>query len=294
MGKSFEKIHASSAGFVGGTGRKIVQWVRANGGKYSKDVDDKVTHLITTTKAFKENVGAVRAAKRLRTIKIVSYDWLEDSLLSRSRKPRREGPYLLDSILRAERKRVEKSEKSEKALKVQKQTPKNKKRTTATRRRASVPDPENSDSHVCSDETGTVYSATLTRQLPSKASREKYQVKVYRSNTEPHSYSAHWKYSRIGRVKSEMIAPFGSSLEVAISKFEQFFEAKTGKKWADRLDGIPPPKQDDSGAPLAFHEGWFHYDGERSLISNFLRQSANVAGEEQPRDGAKQETASGP
>lgn len=47
----------------------------------------------------------VREAKRLRTIKIVSFDWLEDSLLSKNRRPKRETEYLLANILEREKKK---------------------------------------------------------------------------------------------------------------------------------------------------------------------------------------------
>lgn len=46
----------------------------------------------------------MRQAKRLKNIKIVSYDWLEDSLLSKSRRPKKEGPYLRDKILKKTKK----------------------------------------------------------------------------------------------------------------------------------------------------------------------------------------------
>lgn len=42
----------------------------------------------------------MQKAKSLGTVKIVSYDWLEDSLVSRSRRPKPEGPYLWKSLLR--------------------------------------------------------------------------------------------------------------------------------------------------------------------------------------------------
>ena len=60
---------------------------------------------------------AVRKAKRFK-IKIVSYDWLEDSLLSKSRAPKREGPYLLEIILKNEKKASAKA-KAKKAPKRQ-------------------------------------------------------------------------------------------------------------------------------------------------------------------------------
>lgn len=56
MGKTFQKVHCSMVGrFEGGIGDKIPQWIRANGGQFSRDVDPRVTHLITTEEAYKEN-----------------------------------------------------------------------------------------------------------------------------------------------------------------------------------------------------------------------------------------------
>jgi hypothetical protein len=39
-------------------------------------------------------------------IKIVSYDWLDDSLLSLTRRPKGEGPYLLKNIVKAAAKKA--------------------------------------------------------------------------------------------------------------------------------------------------------------------------------------------
>lgn len=41
----------------------------------------------------------MQEAKRLKTVKIVTYDWLEDSLLSKTRRPLREAKYLLGTIV---------------------------------------------------------------------------------------------------------------------------------------------------------------------------------------------------
>lgn len=58
-----------------------------------------------------------------------------------------------------------------------------------------------------------------------------------------------------------------------MAAFTDFFAAKTGKKWENRLDGIPmAPKQDVDGKELPAHAGWFYYETGRSLLSDFLRQ----------------------
>ncbi|GLA58144.1 hypothetical protein AtubIFM54640_007290 [Aspergillus tubingensis] len=58
MGKTFKNIHAASFGKFDGNSDKIPQWIRANGGQYSKDISTDITHLITTKEAFKDNVEA--------------------------------------------------------------------------------------------------------------------------------------------------------------------------------------------------------------------------------------------
>lgn len=47
----------------------------------------------------------MRAAKRIKGIKIVSIDWLEESLLSKSHRPKREGPYLWSRIIKTAKKK---------------------------------------------------------------------------------------------------------------------------------------------------------------------------------------------
>jgi anthranilate synthase/indole-3-glycerol phosphate synthase/phosphoribosylanthranilate isomerase len=59
----------------------------------------------------------VREARRIKGIKIVSIDWLEDSLLSKHRRPKREGPYLWSKIIRdGKRKAAERRDKSKESV----------------------------------------------------------------------------------------------------------------------------------------------------------------------------------
>ncbi|KAL4806703.1 hypothetical protein BDV18DRAFT_159872 [Aspergillus unguis] len=104
MAKSFERIYASSTGDFEDSTSKIPKWITANGGTYSKNVVKGVTHLIATKKAYTQNVPSVAAAKELGNVKIVSYDWLAQSLLSNSRAPRSVKGYLWENILKAEKK----------------------------------------------------------------------------------------------------------------------------------------------------------------------------------------------
>ncbi|PYH48416.1 BRCT domain protein [Aspergillus saccharolyticus JOP 1030-1] len=140
MGKTFQKIHACSAGTFPKDGNKISQWVRANGGEYSPTVTPQVTHLITTLEAYKKNIKPVREAKELKHIKIVTFDWLEDSLLDKGRKPRRVTKYLLNTIVGNEEKKQQQQQATKKSADAKARA----KKTGATKRlpgRIKNPDP---------------------------------------------------------------------------------------------------------------------------------------------------------
>ncbi|KAG2009159.1 hypothetical protein GB937_007935 [Aspergillus fischeri] len=309
MGKTFKNIHACAIGRFPVNGDKIPQWILAHGGTFSKDVTEDITHLITTRETFEKNVeagmaptipfcsrdyaitkvadGAVQKAKLLETVKIVTYDWLEDSLQSKTRKPKPEGAYLLANVPNKEKK------KQRRAVKVQRRQLKAKDKSSdsdcsqASGNDSSTPKPRTrkgkaltADSkyqanyHVYVDQaTGETYSATIYRQLSRNNTREKFQIKVHESNGVPHTYATQAKYSRTGKSTDEILALPGSDQDTAIAAFTDFFAAKTGKNWENRLDGIPmPPKQDIDGKELPAHDGWFYYETGRSLLSNFLRQ----------------------
>ncbi|PWY94837.1 hypothetical protein BO94DRAFT_572371 [Aspergillus sclerotioniger CBS 115572] len=280
MGKTFKNIHASSTGKFDGNSDKIPQWIRANGGQYSKEVSEEITHLIATKEAFKDNVEAVRKAKRSRNIKIVSFDWLEDSLLSKNRRPKREKEYLLEIILRNEKKK-NKRKADEKAQR--KEIGEERKKCAG---RSNTEDPFRkkkkgvkagaavSKYHLYTDKEARVtYNATLARFMLLRNSREKYLVKIYESNKEPHVYATHLEYSRIGKQQSELLTPLKADRDAAVKAFKTFFKDQTGMEWEKRLNGIfPSPKRDADGNLLPSHEGWFSYEIQGSLISNFLRE----------------------
>ncbi|RAK98625.1 BRCT domain protein [Aspergillus ibericus CBS 121593] len=280
MGQTFKKIHASSTGKFDGNSDKIPQWIRANGGQYSKDVSEKITHLITTKEAFKNDVEAIRKAKRFKNIKIVSFDWLEDSLLSKNRRPKREKKYLWHNILKNERKRNNKKGNDREEQKMNGENGK---------KRADKPENEDpfrkkrkgvkagtavSRYHLYTDKEARVtYSATLARFMLMRNSRERYVVKVYESNKEPHVYATHLEYSRIGKQQSELLTPLKADRDTAVKAFKTLFWDKTGIDWEERLDGVfPSSKTDVDGNLLPPHEGWFNYENPGGLISSFLRE----------------------
>lgn len=58
MGHTFHHINVSLAGDFGPKGDKIKQWVEANGGTFSKELNEEVTHVISTQNAFRKKVPA--------------------------------------------------------------------------------------------------------------------------------------------------------------------------------------------------------------------------------------------
>ncbi|CAI7626885.1 unnamed protein product [Penicillium palitans] len=276
MGKPFQKVHASIVGkFEDGVGEKIPQWIRANGGQFSRDVNPRITHLIATKEAFKSNAVPVQNAKKLSAVKIVSYDWLEDSLLSNTRRPKPEGPYLLKNLMKPEKKEVQKRKVTPKSSKVAKEIKGNipKRRTVdpflATKgKRKPV-------RQVYQDrKTNVVYSTTLFRpSKPPVTSREKYQLTLFESIAKPHTYSTYAKFSRVGTSNVEILAGPRCKLEVAVEKFKQFFKEQTGKEWDERANGkMPPPRRDVDGNSLPVHEGWFYLEEKTTILSAFLRE----------------------
>ncbi|EER27900.1 hypothetical protein D8B26_005983 [Coccidioides posadasii str. Silveira] len=245
MGKSFHKVTVCIAGNFGAQNDKIKQWVEVNGGTFSKKVTADVTHLIATEPAVRKNVPEVRAAKRIKGIKIVSYEWLEDSLLSKSKRPKREAPYLLTAKMEAGRKKA--------------RAQKNKGKDGNTTRQLSELD----GYHPYTDNTGHRYSAILVRPGPLPRRKERHVLKIFESDSVPHTYATLVKYTRIGRSASDFLAPPGSTFDVAVRAFNKFFKAKSGINW-DQRDRKPPLKTTEEGAKVPPDEGWFEYMPEKS------------------------------
>ncbi|KAI9664349.1 MAG: hypothetical protein M1831_002282 [Alyxoria varia] len=64
---------------------RLAQWIEANGGTYAPDISSKVTKLICSWQAWKEKGPMVSKALKYKDISVVSYDWLEDSIIERAR-----------------------------------------------------------------------------------------------------------------------------------------------------------------------------------------------------------------
>ncbi|KAM5437298.1 hypothetical protein McanMca71_001091 [Microsporum canis] len=298
MGKTFKNVTLSVIGEFGPKADKFKQWVEANGGKFSKEVNDQVTHLLSTKEAFKRANTVVRAAKRIKGLKIVSSDWLEDSLLSKSRRPKREGPYLWSHLTKnvkkkcAARQDVNKEPKA--GLKNGRYTrlfygilklhgylannnlPKSGLARKKNSELGGIPlhlslcGKQYSNDyffaaghHVYSDAAGTRYMATLVRPIEASKAKEKHVLKLYESDHTPHIYAVFAKYTRPGRVGSDYITPVGNPLSTALKEFNKFFLGKAGKSW-DQREGPPKPKKGQADGKICSWDNWFEYVAEPS------------------------------
>ncbi|RAL07179.1 BRCT domain protein [Aspergillus homomorphus CBS 101889] len=286
MGKTFQKIHACSAGKFPKDGQKIPQWITANGGQYSSTICRSVTHLITTLEAYKKNIQPVREAKEHGKIKIITFDWLEDSLLSKDKKPKRVTEYLLKTKVKNEQKKEKSAREASRNTKSADPGATMKKKGAAKKSTGKTknPDPfgKATSKLRAGSAVGVRYDIVLVRMMLSRKSREKIHIKIYESKDEPHVYTTHFEYSRAGTSSFKLLTPLGTNLKTAMGAFEAKFKSKAGTDWANRSDGIVPlPKLDEEGNQLPAHQGWYYYEDNRSILSRYLQSEATSTVDEQ-------------
>jgi hypothetical protein len=98
MGKSFARVVVCHSNDFGGKKNiQIQKWVVTHGGTFRKELTSDVTHFISSEQAWKKYLPIVREARRQKKTKIVSLDWLEDSLLSKNCRPKDTKPYLWET-----------------------------------------------------------------------------------------------------------------------------------------------------------------------------------------------------
>lgn len=97
-------------------------------------------------------------------------------------------------------------------------------------------------------------------------------LQIFETTTEPHTYAAFAKYSRVGKSQVEPLTPAKSDKNVAINAFKQFFKQETGKDWEERTDGkMAAPKTDEDGNLLPAHQGWYALEGTGNLFTDWMK-----------------------
>ncbi|KAK5172453.1 hypothetical protein LTR04_003951 [Oleoguttula sp. CCFEE 6159] len=290
----------------------IKRWIELNGGTYTTSITSDTSHLICSKAHWGKQVAAVKKALCHNDIKIVSYDWLEDTLHSRSHK--RETAYLwkvLDRTALKKRAAKERAERSAlkregkaagrggilgEALKVHveelgiddrragkvrvKRAPKKDVKVGMMAEeapdvrkfekgcKAAANDILSDNHHIYTDETGFEYAITLTKIDVARNRNERHHLKLYESNSLPPTYSTHVLSSSpvptttastssisipgipTSTSISTTLTPLGSTYGTAFLSFRQFFRAKTGRWWSERLDSPAEPQHADAKAPL--------------------------------------------
>ncbi|KAL9633021.1 MAG: hypothetical protein Q9164_004947 [Protoblastenia rupestris] len=209
---------------------KIRQWICYHGGTFTWEISRKVTHLVCSKENYRKAVATVKQAIELKTVKIVSFDWLEDSLLSKPPRVRNEREYLMTSIIRTtaetkERKKLVRKQNITKGMqKFEKEC------------KDLEQDVFSNGYHIYRDSTTFAYDITLARANLCTNKNQRYSLKIYETHNTPKLYACFTKYSAPGQSSMpEILAPLGSSFELAFGVFKQFFRLKTHKEWDDRL-----------------------------------------------------------
>ena len=106
---------------------KMKQWITRHGGRLASEISSSVTHLVCSKEHYKKGVKMgmetlaqlrssrqvytgdtrtlmipVEQARALKTIKIVSFDWLEDSLMPKTGASKSEEDYLMGPRIKKE------------------------------------------------------------------------------------------------------------------------------------------------------------------------------------------------
>ncbi|KAI9845182.1 MAG: hypothetical protein M1837_005067 [Sclerophora amabilis] len=204
--------------------KNLQRWIEMNDGTHASVIDENTTHLVCTLEDFRKKTLKVKQALKFKHLKIVTFDWLEDSLMSG--RVKREKRYLVAALEKQKRKqRLEKNKQEQAAVK-----------RFRDGCAGSEEDTLSKAYHIYRDETLFEYNITLGRADLSTNRVERYHLKLYESNALPHLYAVSARFTKAGSSARVIVAPLASFFDVAFQAFEKFFRKKTGIEWASRLN----------------------------------------------------------
>ncbi|RMZ91688.1 hypothetical protein DV736_g1056, partial [Chaetothyriales sp. CBS 134916] len=239
---------------------QIQRWVESNGGRYSSSMTPEVTHLVATEQAFKQQVDLVRQVRQSKKTKIVTFDWLEDSLLRKSRKPLPTDKYEHDDQKRRSRKKRQ-NRQPRGGMFIGNSEAKSVNETAAVaggcaeiakygaaldrEAQRNELDWKMEGYHIYCDANGFTYAVNLVRQDILAKFSERCMIQVFESDDDrdgddddnaagnkPYAYAAECRYlDRNGEVHSLMVAPRGSSLDLTMDLFRRYFRNRCGVEW---------------------------------------------------------------
>ncbi|PGH23442.1 hypothetical protein AJ80_02552 [Polytolypa hystricis UAMH7299] len=253
--------------------------VESNGGTFSPKVTDSCTHLVCTQKEVDGNGTKYKQATSIKDVKIVSLDWLVDSVTKKKRA--KEAPYLYNQANGASapssdatNTRPTRSKRQANAKRALDTTPDDdskddedkeppvKKQKDAQKSSAptlKIPVDERCPylmSHqVYIDSAGLIYDAALNQTNSSNNNNKFYLIQLLASTDDDQDDYVTWtRWGRVGENGQNAVFS-GLSLVEAMRVFESKFRTKSGLAWKDRLD---PPK----GGKYTFVERNYEDDDE--------------------------------
>ncbi|MCJ1432784.1 hypothetical protein MMC27_002141 [Xylographa pallens] len=241
----------------------IKKWIELQGGQCALKIGPNVTHLVCSEDHFKKGVAMVQQARKLKKCKIVTWDWLEDSLLAK--RPLRTGEFLLKGQVKTKAK-VKATRKETRDDNIIKGVGLFEKSCDEFK------DKMYTDGyHIYRDRTGFSYDITLARSDLTTNTNARYFLKVssfpysmnlstplypyilprhsrvplpaprtqclqlYESHISPSKYACFSSYSSpTAGTATHVLAPLGSSFSLAIGQFMHFFKLKTKLEWKER------------------------------------------------------------
>ncbi|KAI4141163.1 MAG: hypothetical protein L6R39_005483 [Caloplaca ligustica] len=211
------------------THETLRRWVEKNGGQWATKMSDQVTHLICTKEDYRSRAPMVKHALKLKIFNIVTYDWLEDSLMKGFRLAPR-GDYLVARAIK-DAKKVKKVRKKVKKEAVIKGVDDFKKECQDIQKQLF------SDRyHVYRDSTFFAYDITLVRVDLLHNKSERYVLRLCTTHDAPHYFATLLTYhTRDSFPAKNVLAPIGSDWTIAFAAFTSAFRAKTKVEWDDRF-----------------------------------------------------------
>ncbi|KAJ5729105.1 uncharacterized protein N7483_003613 [Penicillium malachiteum] len=287
-------------------GDKFPGWLRYHGGELIKKVDSSVTHLIASEDAYRKNIEAVQLAKELGTVSIIHSDWLYESLQEKNRRPRPVVSYLWENLLQLEirpRKRQRQAQSPVTPSKTTKtpKTPKTPKRNKMLKdpfvkkrpTKGQKPALPTTNKPYVDEESKETWDVSLHRTRENGKS-EKLRLAIFQSSKEPYTYATFVKYTRVGKSNISRIAPAKCTLAVAQKAFKDFFALQAGLQWDKKMEcAMVSPKKDSEGNALPPHEGWYHMQSGRSILSAYMNEPMSSSSIPDDASTVEQPTFSG-
>ncbi|KAI9893926.1 MAG: hypothetical protein M1814_005479 [Vezdaea aestivalis] len=216
---------------------KIEQWIKSAGGTLCRVVCETTTHVVCSDQDWQYKAVKIKnSLSKFKTVPIVTFEWLEDSLNKRRALATRQYSFLL---------REKSTRKEERLLKAKDEA----KRSFIKSCNQAHDDLCKATYHIYRDPYDIFeYNVSLRRMDIDRKRPESYRLTIYESNAAPHLYATAARYSRSGASSAVVLAPTASYFPAAFGAFKTFFQQRTGYSWDDRSD--PPLQQAGSEVSL--------------------------------------------